>query len=96
MTMTPIRAMQIAESAALLAWTLRNDARWAHWYLPERWSGMVGLMNHLAIVATALEDQLNGRDWADMIWYITIHEVASAIIEDRLDLSDLSQYYVEL
>ncbi len=94
--MTPIRAMQIAESAALLAWTLRNDARWAHWYLPDRWSGMVGLMNHLASVATALEDQLNGRAWADVIWYITIHEVASAIIEDTLELSDLSQYYVEL
>jgi len=80
----------------LLAWTLRNDARWAHWYLPDRWSGMVGLMNHLASVATALEDQLNRRDWADLIWYTTIHEVAGAIIEDRLELSDLSPYYVEL
>jgi len=95
MTQSASTLSQVAENAAMLAWTLRDDARWARWYEPDRWCGMVGLMNHLAFVAAALEEQLYGRKWDDLIWYTTVHQVAGAILEDRLDLSDLSPYYVQ-
>lgn len=86
----------IAEAAALIGWTLRNDDRWDRWYDPDRWGGMVGIMHHAASAATALEEQLGGREWSDLDWYSTIDAVVGAMFDDTLDLADMSERYVAL
>jgi hypothetical protein len=93
----PVTSHQIANTAALLGFSLRDHAQFSDWYDPDHGGGMVGLMNYLAGVAEALETVTEGEMTLGegIDWYLTVDAVVEAILRDEaLSTATLGTYLV--
>ena len=100
MTTPPItddrKTSRVAQTAALIAMSLGQDPKFNDWYNPDRWGGMVGLMQHIAYLAEELE---KATDYGMMVgegidWYITVDNLVAAILNDEsTNIRDLPKYF---
>ena len=86
---------KVAATAALLATSVVGAKGFNAWYDSDRFGGMVGFIDYVVTVATALEAQTQGtmQIGEGIDWYLTVDSVAAAILQDRLELTNLQPHF---